>query len=94
MPGFYIAITNNTDILANRFPTFYYRFNKFDCGITYILEVIPIKYKCYKLKMNHTLSYGLVTAYNLELSPRITNGHTDWIRNYKFDFGLSFTIEI
>ncbi|MBK8485983.1 MAG: outer membrane beta-barrel protein [Saprospiraceae bacterium] len=94
LPGIYLATTfEKVGFKANTFPLFFYSFNKFDWGLTYYIEVTPFKINDIKIKINHTLSYGLVSAYDLEFSPRITFGHTNWIRNYKMDIGLSLTKE-
>lgn len=88
-PGLYFGFSiQSYGFLANTRPRYFYHFKRVDYGFTYLTELNILNYKKFKLELIHSLSYGIPSAYNIDNSPRITIGPTNFIRNFKYDFGM------
>ncbi len=88
-PGMYFAFSiQSYGFLANTRPRFFYHFNRIDYGFSYLFELNILNFNKFKIDLLHSLSYGIPSAYNIDNSPIITVGPTDWIRNFKYDFGI------
>lgn len=94
-PGVYFGFSiQSYGFLANTRPRYFYHFKRVDYGLTYLLELNIFNSNKFRIDLLHSLTYGIPSAYNIENSPRITLGPTNWIRNFTYDFGVSIGFKL